>query len=126
MVWMPLEGTIHNASSERSRILPKRPRNRAQGVSATVTPRFMKACLVVLNAYLMSLTLFITFLAIKRRPLSMLIAFKSQFPFLVKTLAAPLNENQQHHDKTYGGDDSYQSIVIHLTSFLLNLRKELI
>src|ERR1019366_1317405 len=50
IVWMPWDGTIQTASSERIRILPRRPRNLASGVSATVTPRLMNDCLEMLNA----------------------------------------------------------------------------
>src|SRR5437773_4161204 len=51
MVWIPLEGTTHRPSSERSLILPRSPRNRVNGESATATPRLMNDCFEKLNAY---------------------------------------------------------------------------
>jgi hypothetical protein len=53
---MPREGTIQTASSDRIRTWPRRPRNLASGVSATLTPKLMKDCLDMLNAHKEDLT----------------------------------------------------------------------
>src|SRR5215467_11601379 len=116
MVWMPCEGNIHKPSSERSRILPKRPRKRDKGVSATLTPRLRKHCRVILNAHKVAGTLVKPHFSLRfyRGPRLLVIACR----ILINTLTAALDEDQQHHHKSDRADDSNQSYVIHLLILL--------
>src|ERR1019366_3781492 len=70
IVWMPWDGTIQTASSERIRILPRSPRNLASGVSATVTPRLTNDCFEMLNAQKELLTRLPSFRSIEVRTLT--------------------------------------------------------
>src|SRR5665647_3788283 len=87
-VWMPWDGTIQTASSERIRILPRRPRNLASGVSATVTPRLTNDCLEMLNAQKELFTRLPSFRSIEVRTLTVAKAPHAEEPHCL-TAATP-------------------------------------
>src|ERR1035437_4724223 len=105
---MPWDGTTHSASSERIRILPRSPRSRVSAVSATATPRLMNDCRETLNAHKEVFTRLPSFQSVE-------LAIHGPCA-LVKALAAPLDQDDQHNHKRDCGDDSNQRYIVHLYS----------